>query len=107
MQSNHYRKAGLLAFILSIVAITSWEYSLRKKGADASFDDNAALWANNRGMVYDVKDKSTVFIGSSRIKFDLDIPTWEKLTGNHAIQLANVGSSPRPVMEDLANDPNF
>ena len=58
-------------------------------------------------MVYESKDKATVFIGSSRIKFDLDIPTWESLTGNHAIQLANVGSSPRPVMEDLANDPNF
>ena len=53
------------------------------------------------------KDQATVFIGSSRIKFDLDIPTWQSLTGNHAIQLANVGSSPRPVLEDLANDKNF
>jgi hypothetical protein len=107
MQPTNYKKAGLLALILSIIAITYWEHSLRQKGADPSFDDNEALWANKRGMVYEAKDKATVFIGSSRIKFDLDIPTWENLTGNHAIQLANVGSSPRPVMEDLANDPNF
>lgn len=107
MQPTNYKKAGLLALLLSIIALVSWEYSLRNKGADPSFDDNNALWANKRGMVYEPKDKATVFIGSSRIKFDLDIPTWESLTGNHAIQLANVGSSPRPVMEDLANDPNF
>jgi hypothetical protein len=107
MQPTNYKKAGLLALILSIIVITYWEYSIRQKGADPSFDDNEALWANKRGMVYEAKDKATVFIGSSRIKFDLDIPTWESLTGNHAVQLANVGSSPRPVMEDLANDPNF
>ena len=107
MQPANYKKAGLLALILSIIAITYWEYSIRQKGADPSFDDNEALWANKRAMVYEPKDKATVFVGSSRIKFDLDIPTWEGLTGNHAIQLANVGSSPRPVMEDLANDPNF
>jgi hypothetical protein len=107
MQPANYKKAGLLALVLSFIAIASWEYSIRQKGADPSFDDNDALWANKRGMVYEPKDKATVFIGSSRIKFDLDIPTWESLTGNHAIQLANVGSSPRPVMEDLANDPNF
>jgi hypothetical protein len=107
MQQANYKKAGLLALILSIIAITYWEHSIRQKGADPSFDDNEALWANKRGMVYEAKDKATVFIGSSRIKFDLDIPTWEAMTGNHAIQLANVGSSPRPVMQDLANDPNF
>ncbi|MBK6635955.1 MAG: hypothetical protein IPG38_18215 [Chitinophagaceae bacterium] len=58
-------------------------------------------------MVYEPADKSTVFIGSSRIKFDLDIPTWEQITGDHAIQLACVGSSPVPVLEDLANDKQF
>jgi hypothetical protein len=108
MQPTNYKKAGLLALILTIIAIVSWEYFLRqKKGAAPSFDDNEALWANKRGMVYEPKDKATVFIGSSRIKYDLDINTWQGITGNHAVQLANVGSSPRPVLEDLANDPNF
>ena len=107
MQPTNYKKAGLLALILTIISLASWEYSLRNKGVYADYDDNDALWANKRAMVYEPKDKATVFIGSSRIKYDLDIPTWESLTGNHAVQLANVGSSPRPVMEDLANDPNF
>jgi hypothetical protein len=107
MQSTNYKKAGLLALIISFIAIASWEYSLRQKGLTASYDDNEALWANKRAMVYEPSDKATVVIGSSRIKYDLDIPTWEGLTGNHVIQLANVGSSPRPVLEDLANDKNF
>ncbi len=107
MQPTNYKKAGFLALLLILIALISWEYSLRNKGSEPSYDDNEALWDNKRGMVYEPKDKSTVFIGSSRIKFDLDISTWESLTGNHAIQLANVGSSPRPVMEDLAKDPNF
>jgi hypothetical protein len=107
MQTVNYKKAGLLALVLTFIALASWEYSLRLKGVTASYDDNDALWANKRAMVYEPRDKATVFIGSSRIKFDLDIPTWESMTGNHAIQLANVGSSPRPVLEDLANDENF
>jgi hypothetical protein len=107
MQPSNFIKAGLLALFLTLIAIISWEIHLRQKGVTIAYDDNEALWANKRAMVYEPKDEATVFIGSSRIKYDLDIPTWQAITGNHAIQLANVGSSPRPVLEDLANDPNF
>ena len=107
MQASPLIKAGLFAIILSILAAASWEIHLRHVGVDTSYDDNSALWAYTRGKVYEPKDRSTVFIGSSRIKFDLDIPTWQQITGNQAVQLACVGSSPAPVLRDLANDPNF
>lgn len=107
MQSNHFRKAGLFAFLISLIALISWEIHLRNKGNKVSYDDNEALWASKRAMVYDPQDKATVFIGSSRIKYDLDISTWYAITGNRAIQLSNVGSNPRLVLEDLANDENF
>ena len=100
-------KAGILTLILVIIAITSWEFYVRSKGFETSFDDNPALWADKRAMIYEPADKAMVFCGSSRIKFDLDIDTWERSTGVHAIQLACVGSSPRPVLTDLANDKNF
>ena len=93
--------------VLVILAIGTWEFSLRKKGIGIAYDENAALWANKRAMVYEPADKATVFIGSSRIKYDLDIPTWEGITGKHAIQLALQGNSPLPVLEDLGNDPKF
>jgi len=106
-QSSSIIKAGLLAIGICIIAMISWEIHLRNDDLKISYDDNDALWASKRAMVYEPADQATVFIGSSRIKYDLDIPTWETITGNHAIQLANVGSSPRPVLQDLANDTNF
>jgi len=106
LQAN-FKKAGLLALFISLVAIAFWEFYLRQQGNTINYDDNEALWANNRAMVYEPGDQATVFIGDSRMKYDLDIPTWETITGNHAIQLANLGSSPRAVLEDLANDTNF
>jgi hypothetical protein len=100
-------RAGVLALSLSIIAILSWEIHLRNKGYQVTYDDDEAMWADKRAMVYRPVDKATVFIGSSRIKYDLDIPTWRSITGKDAIQLANVGSSPRAVLTDLANDPDF
>src|ERR1700760_4248579 len=106
MHPNIFR-AGALALSLSLIAILSWEIHLRHKVKQLSYDDNEALWADKRAMVYEPADKATVFIGSSRIKYDLDIATWRGITGKDAIQLSNVGSSPRAVLTDLANDPNF
>jgi hypothetical protein len=100
-------KSAILALVIVSGFLVSWEIHLRHKGAVADYDDSPELWAHYRAMVYEPSDKTTVFIGSSRIKYDLDIPTWENLTGNHAIQLAMVGSSPRHFLTDLADDPNF
>ena len=107
MNNSSLGKAGILTLILLAITILSWELYLRKKGFETSYYDDPALWAHTRDMVYEAADKATVFIGSSRIKFDLDIHTWESITGNHAIQLACVGSNPIPLLEDLANDKNF
>ena len=72
-----------------------------------SYNDDKILWANKRKQIYKPAEEATVFIGGSRIKFDLDVATWEKLTGEKAIQLAIVGTPGRLVLRDLANDENF
>ncbi len=107
MQPTNLKRAGLFALFISFLAILGWEMHLRNQGNKVSYDDNEALWADKRAMVYKASDKATVFVGSSRIKYDLDIPTWETLTGLEVIQLANVGSNPRLVLKDLASDENF
>lgn len=107
MRSSHFKKAALLTLALVLIAVACWELNLRNDDIKPAYDDGEDLWSNKRGMVYQPKDKATVFIGSSRIKFDLDIDTWEKITGDHAIQLAIEGECPRPVLEDLGNDKNF
>ncbi|MDB5151417.1 MAG: hypothetical protein JWR54_168 [Mucilaginibacter sp.] len=107
MQTHLPFKSALLTLIIVLTFLVSWELYLRHKGAVADYDDSPELWAHNRAMVYEPANKATVFIGSSRIKYDLDIPTWETLTGMHSIQLAMVGSSPRHFLTDLAEDTNF
>ena len=97
----------MLMVILVIAVIGGWEAYLRHQGVAISYDNGKELWSDKRAMVYESPEKTTVFIGSSRIKYDLDIDTWQKMTGRHAVQLAVEGSSPVPVLEDLGNDTAF
>ena len=107
MHKNQLVKAALLVLVIVITFFISWELWLRNKGYTIAYDDGGPLWAKKRAMIYEPADRATVFIGSSRIKFDLDIDTWQSVTGDHAIQLANVGTSPVPILKDLADDVNF
>jgi hypothetical protein len=107
MTASPLVKAGILTLILVTTSLVSWELYVRHKGFDLSYDDGPSLWSDKRAMVYEPADKATVFIGSSRIKYDIDIDTWKDLTGEDAIQLACVGSTPLPQLNDLANDSNF
>lgn len=107
MRKTPFVKAGILTVVVLLSFVLTWELHLRHKGYSVSYDDSEALWAHTRSKVYQSPDQATVFIGSSRIKFDLDIPTWEQLTGLQAVQLALVGSSPLPVLDNLAEDKRF
>jgi hypothetical protein len=107
MQSKHFLKAGLLMLFLVAGFVIGWELYLRNKGMNISYDDGGPLWSDKRAEVYKPSDEATVFIGSSRIKYDLDIPTWKKLTGEEAVQLAMEGNSPLPILDDLATDEKF
>jgi hypothetical protein len=109
MQQSNMVRAGILAASLTVVAIISWEIYLRHtyKDLKISYDDNSALWADKRAMVYEPSDHTTVFIGPSRIKYGLDISTWEAETGGHAVQLALIGQPDWDSFDDLANDKNF
>ena len=107
MNSNHLFKAFILAIVIVIVSFSFWEIHLRNKGLKPDFDDNESLWSSSRKHVYQAQEKATVFIGSSRIKYDLDIATWKRLTGTNAVELASVGSNPRPYLENLAADTHF
>jgi len=107
MQHHLFARAGAMVVIITILFLFSWESYWRKKGFVISCNDDKIAWAAKRKEVYQSPENATVFLGGSRIKFDLDIPTWEKLTGEQAVQLAMVGTPARLVLLDLANDKNF
>ena len=105
MPANPLSRAAMLMVLLVVIVIGGWELYLRHTGVVLSYDNGKELWADKRARVYE--PKTTVFIGSSRIKYDLDIATWEKTTGRHAVQLAVEGTSPLPSLIDLGNDTAF
>lgn len=107
MPPKNFARAAVLAAVLSACFLVASEIHWRSQGFPPSHNDDRYLWAIERRHVYRPEEETTVFIGGSRIKFDLDIPTWKRLTGEDPVQLALVGTPARPVLHDLANDPSF
>jgi len=105
MQPSHFFKASILMLVIVIGFVACWEYYWRSRGFTVSHNDDKFIWAAKRKEVY--KHQATIFIGSSRSRFDVDIATWKERTGEDAIQLAFGGTSPRPVLHNLANDEQF
>jgi hypothetical protein len=107
MQLNSLTKAFLLTCLLVICFAVALEYYWRDRGFGTTQNDDKVLWTSKRKELDRFPENATVFIGGSRIKFDLDIPTWENLTGGKVIQLAMVGTPARPVLHHLANESDF
>lgn len=107
MKSTQLFSAGALALVILLGFIISWEWYWRQKGFTPTYNDDKMLWAAKRAEATQPAGEATVFIGSSRIKFDLDLPEWKKLTGENAVQLSLVGTSPLLLLKDLANDTAF
>lgn len=107
MQTPSYQKAAWLTLVLVLSFVIGWEVYWRQQHYVLSYDDDTSLWASKRKLIYQSSPTQPVLIGSSRIKFDLDIDTWKRITGEKPIQLAVVGTSPRPVLTDLGNDKAF
>jgi hypothetical protein len=95
---------ALAVFVLLMIA---WESHWRVFGATPGHRNSDGAWADQRRRINAGEGGSTVLIGSSRMLFDVQLPEWERVTGERPIQLALEGTSPLPVLEDLAADPEF
>jgi hypothetical protein len=102
----HVPWRGLLAAVtlLSACALGAWELYSRAHGFAPTLNDTPDLWAQSRAAV---KPDSLVLIGTSRMLFDMDLDVLERGLGRRPTQLAIVGSSPFPILQDLANDESF
>lgn len=96
-----------LAFVLFVLLMTGWEMYWRAFGATPGYYNSNGEWAQQRRRIDTGEGGKAVLIGSSRVLFDVELPVWEKLSGERPIQLAIEGTSALPVLEDLAADPNF
>jgi hypothetical protein len=99
-----WRGVLLAVILLTATAVTAWEFRARSAGYHPSLNDTPDLWAQQRESV---KPDSIVLSGTSRLLFDMDLDQLEKGLGQRPIQLSIAGSSPFPVLADLAADESF
>lgn len=99
-----WRGLLLAVALISATAIAGWELRARASGYRPTLNDTPDLWAEARSSV---QPDSLVLIGTSRMLFDVELDLVEKGLGRRPIQLSIVGSSPFPILADLANDETF
>jgi hypothetical protein len=102
-----FAREGLVALLVFVLAVTVWELGWRNYGSEPAIRNSEGLWAAQRRRIDQGEGDRTVIVGSSRVLFDLQLPVWERISGERPIQLALEGTSPVPLMEDLAADPDF
>jgi hypothetical protein len=95
------------AAIIAAMLVGVWEWHWRAYGASPALANSDGLWAAQRRRIDHGDGNRVVITGSSRMLFDIDLDTWQRLSGERPIQLALEGTSPLPVLEDLADDPAF
>jgi hypothetical protein len=95
------------ALAVFVLLLAAWELHWRDYGARPSARNSPGLWAEQRRRIDEGEGDRTVLVGASRVLFDVQLPVWERLAGERPIQLAMEGTTPVPMIEDLARDPNF
>ncbi len=103
-----WKRVLSVTIVISLLLMLAWEIEMRRLGLRAGdLDDGRGQWAVERRKVDAGPRDSLVIIGDSRILFDTDLDTWQKLTGRRPIQLALMGANALPVLDDLAGDEHF
>lgn len=95
------------AAVAAALLLAGWEAYWRAWNPTPAHRNSAGAWAEQRARIDEGEGGATVLVGTSRLLFGVQLPVWERITGERPIQLALEGTSPLPVLEDLADDPDF
>ena len=101
------QKSFLVACLLGILMVTGWELYWRSRGVVPNIDDNRELWARQIKKLDHPDDSLTVFIGSSRILFDIQRQVWKTKTGKDPVMLAVQGGSPLPSLKFIVEETDY
>ena len=102
-----WRRISLTVLVLVVLLTSLWEWKMRAlELVPGDLGGNYEAWADRRRMI-DKGDIPVALIGDSRILYDTDLDRVVQLTGVRPLQLGIAGGSGLPILEDIANDPNF
>jgi len=106
--SGPWLKTWIAALLFSTAFFGGAELFWRARGFEPSVKDNPDLWSIVRSKINNANPEPLVLIGSSRTQLGLNPDVLSTaLDQTHVLQLAIDGSSPVPVLRDLACDPVF
>lgn len=100
----NFKAACATTCLVALLFIAGYEVFWRSQGYAPTYNDDKFFWSTKRNQV---KTDDLVLVGASRTLFDLDQQAIEKFFAKKPVQLAIVGSSPLPILEDLAYDPSY
>ncbi len=107
LPKGEWDKTWLIALCILIIFLSSWEIFWRIRGFEPSLNDDANLWTLTRHNVPKDHKQAIVLIGSSRMQLGIDTRAFFQQTGIAPQQLAIDGTTPLPVLDDLAADKHF
>lgn len=101
------KKSFILATIFVLILIVGWEFYWRLQNHTPNIDDNKDLWAFQWSKLDSPNKNQVVFIGSSRILFDIQREVWNKNTKTDAVMLGVQGATPLPILKHLIEDTDY
>lgn len=105
--SQPWARILVVATVLAVLLLAGWEWRWREYGNEPATRNSDGLWSMQRRRIDTGEGGKTVIIGSSRVLFDIDLDTWQRLSGERPIQLALEGTTPAFALDDLADDLKF
>jgi hypothetical protein len=93
--------------LLAATVLICWELFWRLQGFSPTVTDDWRYWAALRRKASDGGAETVALVGASRIQLGFHPDVFATETGLNPIMLAIDGSSPLPVLADLARDPDF
>lgn len=98
-----------LVIVVSVFGcfVANMELQLARLGYQPTGSGGKDRWIEERFRANSLGAKALVIIGASRIQLGIDLKVLKKNTGLEPVQLAIDGSSPHPLLANLAKDPGF
>jgi len=100
-------RTWLLAMALVLICLGGWETFWRLQGYIPTVEDDWGLWATTRRQANQREGGTVAVIGASRIQLGLHPDVFARTTGIRPLMLVIDGNSPLPVLQNLAEDPEF
>ncbi|MBA3543494.1 MAG: hypothetical protein H0T83_03510 [Chthoniobacterales bacterium] len=103
----NFGRTWAVAVVLFVLGFIAWELKWRAWGAQPTYRNSDGAWSMQRRRIDAGEGGKTVLLGASRVLFDVQLQAWERVLGERPIQLAVEGTTPLPILEDLAENQHF